>query len=190
MDFEDFFRYDVIRSIESNLKRMVQTMTLGRKIQKMRKEKGWTQEELANRVGVSAQAVSKWETDVSSPDISLLRPLAEKFGVSVDELLNMEETMAQPVVQMVAPEKRKSLNELVLRMNILDTEGDSVKINLPMPLVKMALEIGMAMPKMKNKEILQTVDLEKILMLAESGASGKLMEIKSADGDLVEIVIE
>ena len=40
MDFEDFFRYDVIRSIESNLKRMVQTMTLGRKIQKMRKEKG------------------------------------------------------------------------------------------------------------------------------------------------------
>ncbi len=165
-------------------------MTLGRKIQKLRKDQGWTQEELAGRVGVSAQAVSKWETDVSSPDISLLRPLAEQFGVSVDELLNMDETAVKPEVQMVAPEKRKSLEELVLRMNVLDKKGDTVKINLPMPLVKLALEMGMSMPNMSNKEILQNLDLEKILILAESGVSGKLMEVKSNNGDLVEIMVE
>ena len=190
MDFGAFFRYDVIRSIESNLKRMVQTMTLGRKIQKMRKEMGWTQEELANRVGVSAQAVSKWETDVSSPDISLLRPLAEQFGVSVDELLNMEETVAQPVVQMVAPEKRKNLDELVLRMNFSEKNGNTFKLNLPMPLVKMALEIGMSIPKINDKEIMKKVDLEKVLALVESGVSGKLMEFNEVNGDSFEIVVE
>ena len=164
--------------------------TLGKKIQKLRKEKGWTQEELAGRVGVSAQAVSKWETDVSSPDISLLRPLAELLGVTVDQLLDLEEKEEGPMVRMTAPEKRKSLDELVLRMNVIEPKGDTVKFNLPMPLVKLGLEIGMSMPSMSNKEILQRIDLEKILALAETGVIGKLMEVKSADGDLVEIVVE
>ena len=190
MDFEDFFRYDVIRSIESNLKRMVQTMTLGRKIQKMRKEKGWTQEELANRVGVSAQAVSKWETDVSSPDISLLRPLAEQFETNVDELLNMDEMAERPIVQLVPTEKRKSFDELVLRMNMKEKNGNSFKLNLPLPLVKMALEIGMAIPNINDKEIMKKLDWEKILALVESGVSGTLMEFNEIDGDCFEIVVE
>ena len=165
-------------------------MTLGRKIQKIRKERGWTQEELASRVGVSAQAVSKWETDVSSPDISLLRPLAEQFGVTVDELLNLDETVEKPVVQMVPPEKRKSFDELVLRMNMQEKNGDSFKLNLPLPIVKVALEMGMAMPSINNKEIMKKLDLEKILELVESGVSGKLMEFKEHNGDFFEIVVE
>lgn len=165
-------------------------MTLGRKIQKLRKEKGWTQEDLASRVGVSAQAVSKWETDVSSPDISLLRPLADLFGVSVDGLLNLEETAEKPVVQLAAPEKRKSLDELVFKINILDMSGDTVKVNLPMPLVKLALEMGMAMPSVAKKEVLRNIDLEKVMALVEKGVFGKIVEIKSNEGDLVEIVVE
>ncbi len=165
-------------------------MTLGRKIQKLRKDQGWTQEELASRLGVSAQAVSKWETDVSSPDISLLRPISEQFNVSVDELLNMDETAERPVVQVVAPEKRKSFEELVLRVNAVEKKGDTMKINLPMPLVKMALEMGISMPSVGKKEILQNVDLEKIMDLVEKGVIGKIMEAKTADGDLFEIVVE
>ena len=56
--------------------------TLGKRIAMLRKEKGLTQEQLAEKVGVSAQAVSKWENDVSCPDITLLPLLADILGVS------------------------------------------------------------------------------------------------------------
>lgn len=69
---------------------MEQKETLGRRIAALRKEKGLTQEQLAEKVGVSAQAVSKWENDISCPDITLLPLLAELFGVSVDELLGVK----------------------------------------------------------------------------------------------------
>jgi len=53
----------------------------------LRKEKGWTQKELAERLFISDKAVSKWETGASIPDTSLLVPLAEQLGVTVTELL-------------------------------------------------------------------------------------------------------
>lgn len=69
---------------------MEQKETLGKRIARLRKEKGLTQEQLAEKVGVSAQAVSKWENDVSCPDITLLPLLADLFDVSVDELLGVK----------------------------------------------------------------------------------------------------
>ena len=53
----------------------------------LRKQRGWTQTELADKLGVTNQAVSKWENGDSFPDTGMLVPLAELFGVSVDELL-------------------------------------------------------------------------------------------------------
>ncbi|MGN0173404.1 MAG: helix-turn-helix domain-containing protein, partial [Acutalibacteraceae bacterium] len=52
-----------------------------------RKNKGYTQEEIANLLSVTAQAVSKWEMGVSMPDISLIVPIANIFGISTDLLL-------------------------------------------------------------------------------------------------------
>ena len=60
--------------------------TIGKRIARLRKSRGMTQDQLAERVGVSAQAVSKWENDVSCPDISLLPKLAEIFQVTTDSL--------------------------------------------------------------------------------------------------------
>ncbi len=54
----------------------------------LRRERGMTQRELAEKLNVSDKAVSKWETGVSLPDISLLPPLGEELGVTVTELLN------------------------------------------------------------------------------------------------------
>lgn len=66
--------------------------TLGSRIKSHRKRLGLTQEQLAERMGVSAQAVSKWENDLSCPDISVLPDLAAVFGISVDELLGSTTT--------------------------------------------------------------------------------------------------
>ena len=60
-------------------------------IRSLRMERGWTQEELGERVGVSAQAVSKWETGQSLPDISQVPLLAKAFGVTTDLLFGLGE---------------------------------------------------------------------------------------------------
>lgn len=62
----------------------------GEFIYSLRKQKGWTQTELAERLNVTDKAVSKWERGVSFPDISLVEPLAEVFDVSALEILRGE----------------------------------------------------------------------------------------------------
>ncbi len=62
-------------------------MTLGRKLQELRREKNWTQEELAEKTGVSRQALSRWESDAALPDTKNIIQLARLFGVSTDYLL-------------------------------------------------------------------------------------------------------
>ena len=81
-------------------------MTLGGRIKYHRKRLNMTQEQLAERMGVSAQAVSKWENDLSCPDISVLPELAAVFGITVDALLGREaETVHEAEVVDEKPEK-------------------------------------------------------------------------------------
>lgn len=61
--------------------------SLGQMIASLRKERGMTQLELAEKMGVTDKAVSKWERNLSCPDIYSLPRLAELFGISVDELV-------------------------------------------------------------------------------------------------------
>ena len=65
-------------------------MKLSEKIYTCRKKAGWSQEELASRLGVSRQAVSKWETGEAEPEVAKLRLLAQVFEVSIDWLLSEE----------------------------------------------------------------------------------------------------
>ena len=65
-------------------------MTLGNRISQYRKEKGLTQEGLAQALGVTNQAVSKWESDQNCPDVLLLPKIAEFFGISLDALFGRE----------------------------------------------------------------------------------------------------
>ena len=66
--------------------------TLGKRIMQGRKKLGLTQDKLAESLGVTAQAVSKWENDQSCPDITMLPRLAELFNITVDELLGVTKT--------------------------------------------------------------------------------------------------
>ena len=62
-------------------------MTLGEKILSMRKARGWSQEELADRAGVSRQAVSRWESGSAKPDAEKIIVICDLFGISADYLL-------------------------------------------------------------------------------------------------------
>ena len=77
-------------------------MKIGTRVAELRRKKGLTQEQLANQLGVSAPAISKWETDASYPDITLLCPLARALDTNVDTLLQFEEQLSdQQVVDLI-----------------------------------------------------------------------------------------
>lgn len=84
-------------------------MTLSEKIAYCRRRNGLSQEELAEKIGVSRQAVSKWETGEAQPEIGKLRQLSDAFGVSTDWLLSEEEPVEpkQAPVQNTASEAEK-----------------------------------------------------------------------------------
>ena len=64
-------------------------MNLGKKIKQLRFQYSYTQEQLAKKMGVTSQAVSKWENNAAMPDVTLLPALAETFGVTIDELFDL-----------------------------------------------------------------------------------------------------
>lgn len=78
--------------------------TLGTMIAELRKAEGMTQLELAEKMGVTDKAVSKWERDLSCPDINSLPKLAEIFGISVDDLMQVKQEASRP---------EKSVGEIV-----------------------------------------------------------------------------
>lgn len=80
--------------------------TFGNMVAVLRKEKGMTQLELAEKMGVTDKAVSKWERDLSFPDVSSIPKLAEILGVSVDELMqNKAESKEEPI--------KKKIDEII-----------------------------------------------------------------------------
>ncbi len=163
-------------------------MTIGKRIAQLRKEKGLTQDELSQMMEVSAQAVSKWENDQTCPDIASLPKLAKILGVTVDELLSGKEENA-PVVRVLEPEARKELKDMMLRIVVDETYGDHVKVNIPMALVQVALEMGMELPQLSGNSALKNLDLAQLVNMVRQGAIGNLLEVES-DNEVVRIFVE
>ena len=160
--------------------------SLGERIAYYRKKVGLTQEVLAEKCSVSAQAVSKRENDLSAPDISLIPALAELFGVSCDELLGVR----KKEVAAVAPEL-VDLTKMMFKLKVLSKKGDAVNINLPLSIAEVFLKSGSI--KGVNEQasaLLEKIDLAQVVSLVKLGAVGKLIDIKSADGDVVEGWVE
>lgn len=163
--------------------------TLGQRIAALRTAKNIRQNELAERLGVSSQAVSKWENDISCPDISILPALAAELGVTVDELLSGESR--EPEVRLMSDEEcKKKADSTILRIVVDSSAGDRVRVNLPMQLIKMGLEIGMTLSDVTENETFKNIDIAQVVRLAEQGLVGRLVELDSADGDHVEIFVE
>lgn len=161
--------------------------TIGKRIAELRRQKSMTQEFLAEKLGVSTQAVSKWENDLNCPDIGLLPDLAKLLGVSVDLLLSGE---APLVVQLKDPEKKMDFSKLLLRILICSGDGDEVKVNLPCSLLKLISKSGMKDFAMINGAALDQIDFEQVFQLVEKGVIGNLVDITTKNGDQVKIVVE
>ena len=86
-------------------------MTFGEKLQNLRKGRGWTQEQLAEQIGVSRQALSKWELGAAVPDTENILQLSRLFGVTTDYLLYDEYDSDRdlPAVHTALTEDRRNL---------------------------------------------------------------------------------
>ena len=87
------------------------TLEIANRLQQLRKENGYSQEELANKLGISRQAVSKWERAESSPDTDNLICLAKLYGISLDELLQTEDDAIEFVKDTALEENDNYENE-------------------------------------------------------------------------------
>ena len=87
---------------------------LGERIVTLRKEMNLSQEALAEQIGVSRQAISKWERGEASPDIQNLAALAETFGLSIDEFIHAEEELSQRKTKLVGLDLRKNAEKMII----------------------------------------------------------------------------
>ena len=122
--------------------------TLGTMIAELRKQHGMTQLELAEKRGVTDKAVSKWERDLSCPDINSIPSLAEILGVSVEELMQVKKEAEAPVskvaeIMEIAPKAVAMAMGIAVTaltiLNELDAKSGMVMLGIGLACVGIAL---------------------------------------------------
>ena len=104
------------------------TIEIADRLIKLRKKNGYSQEELADKLGLSRQAVSKWERAEASPDTDNLICLAKLYGVSLDELLSTDDDVETIVKEQVKDESKESKEEKDSSITLEDDDGSKVII--------------------------------------------------------------
>ncbi len=108
---------------------------LGKKIRNLRKEKNISQEVLAEALGISFQAVSKWENESAMPDVALIPAIASYFGVSTDELFDYNVLETERKVMEIVDEAAKCRDEeperaeKILRAGLKQFPGNGILLN-------------------------------------------------------------
>lgn len=93
-------------------------MTIGERLQKLRKDKQYTQEQLAEILGVSRQAISKWESDQGQPEINNVIKLSEIYNVTTDYILQGKNDYHEPIstepISRISPIGKTAINIIVV----------------------------------------------------------------------------
>ena len=122
--------------------------TLGTMIAELRNQHGMTQLELAEKMGVTDKAVSKWERDLSCPDINSIPNLAEILGVSVEELMQVKKEAEAPVskvaeIMEIAPKAVAMAMGVAVTvltiLNVLDVKSGMVMLGIGLACVGISL---------------------------------------------------
>lgn len=187
-------------------------MTFGEKLNKLRKNANLTQEDVSSQLGVSPQAVSKWENDLSCPDIMLLPKIAKLYGTKIDILLdenepeavqrddeNVESEVENEADTNVKTDYAKSECSAVggkkfLKVNVLSQFGDKVDVKLPVSLIK-SLKKFLGSIKL-DKQLtggveldLSELDFDEIFELVDMGVIGEIANIVTQNGDVIKVFV-
>lgn len=159
--------------------------TIGSRIAQGRKAKGYTQEEFSQLLDVTAQAVSKWENDVSCPDIQLLPKISQLLNISIDELLgNAQKKFEEPKSKVIDTSK------LNFTINITKQNQNPVNVSLPFSTIKRFAKMGNGISGVLGNNTLNGVQLDEILNIVEEGATGEVFKVEAEDGTIVKFIIE
>ena len=175
-------------------------MTFSEKISALRKQKGWAQEELAEKLMVTRQAVSKWESAQSMPDLDKLVQLSEALGVSTDYLLKDEQAQSAPVPataeQTVKPRRvtqEEAKRFLQLQMAAIPKTTFGVALCVWSSIVLIGLPACSTIFKLGFSEAVCTgIGLCVLLVMVAAGvallltASGKLREFEYLEREPIE----
>lgn len=156
--------------------------TLGERIAAYRKKVNLTQEQLAEKCEVTAQAVSKWENNLTAPDLSLIPQLAEIFNVSCDELLG-----ARRAETVAVDPSTVDISKMLFKVKVKTADGETVNVSMPLPVAEAEFKDAVSFGKKEGK--ISSIEMKQLVSLVKNGAVGKLMEVES-DGDRVEIWVE
>lgn len=172
----------MFNKIKNEIKTEVTEMNIGNNISALRKKKGITQEELANELGVSAQAVSKWENNSSCPDVSLLTQIADYFGVSVDALLREQEEVIVDKAENNDGNVKSNDDKKNIVIKVTQQSGKENIIKVPFKFVKLGLNIGSMFGLDKNVS-------NKIATMAENDMTD-IVNIDTENGEHVAIKLD
>ena len=160
--------------------------TIGQNIAFYRKEKNVTQEKLAEICSVTPQAVSKWENDVSCPDVTLLKTIAKTFGISVDQLLDDGES---PITRL---DTTTDFSKKFIKIRVV-SDSEKVNVNLPLSLLELLLKsdgLANSISIGGKNNLFKTIDFKQVFELVSLGVMGKLVEVEDSSGEKVEVWIE
>lgn len=166
-------------------------MNLGKNISERRKSMGMTQEELADKLGVSPQAVSKWENNLSCPDIALLPEISKLFGISIDELLGVMPANAKDETSNESTEKnepettneetvfsgKKATKILIAR----ELDGKITNVKIPLGIVRFGLNISGIFGGLTSAQA-SSVD-----HAIRTGLIGEILSVDGENGEKVTI---
>lgn len=116
-------------------------MDFNNKLYELRKQKGFSQEELANRLNVSRQTISKWEVGESTPDMEKLAAISDLFEVSLDELVLDKAPKAEATEQVVKSEFYSDIKENILTESNKKKAKKGVKIALIVLGILVAIDV-------------------------------------------------
>ena len=157
--------------------------TIGKNIAYYRKKQGYTQEELSEKMNVTSQAISKWENDLSYPDLTTTMELAAVLQVSVDQLLN-----GQPDVPVATDADAEQIAQRILRIETKSADGETpfaVTVRIPVSILLASDENGTLQELVGETASQVTMALGMI----RNGVKGTLVECQS-EGVSVKITVE
>ncbi len=157
--------------------------TIGQNIAELRKKKGLTQEELAEKMCVTAQAVSKWERDASYPDVTVLSTLAQALGVSVAAIVEGEQSV--PKLK-EADADVIARRVLVIKFHMGPADMD-MKVQFPVTALKKMMDNGTLLQMIGEEDYPQVSSM--LESAVETGCVGPIMSVDNNDMQ-VRIAVE